>query len=92
MPKEYRSRTRILLDILRAVRDEKVAAVTRLLFLANLSHDRLTGYLKELQEKGWVREDSNENRRVFELTEEGRAVLLEIERVARFMDDFGLGL
>lgn len=92
MAKEYRSRTRILFDILAAVRGEKQAAVTRLLFLANLSHDRLTAYLKELVDRGWLLEQEANNRRSWSLTEEGRRVLIELDRIHRFMDDFGLEL
>lgn len=74
------------------MRDEKKAGVTRLLFMANLSHDRLTGYLRELIEKKWLVEEDDAGRRLWSLSEEGRSVLLELERVTRFMDDFGLEL
>lgn len=92
MAKEYRSRTKILVDLLTAVRDEEHAGVTRLLFLANLSHDRLKEYLDELDQRGWVSREVDGNRTLWQLTEQGRATLIELRKVQRLMADFGLGL
>jgi predicted transcriptional regulator len=90
MAKEYRSRSRILLDVLRGVRDEGEAGVTRLLLLANLSHPRLTEYLKELEDKGWVVRVEEGKRSLWKVTDEGVRVIGELSRVERMMQDFGL--
>ncbi|MGB0651568.1 MAG: winged helix-turn-helix domain-containing protein [Thermoplasmatota archaeon] len=96
MPKPYRSRSRIVLDILRAVRDEGDAQVTRLLLLSNLSHPRLKEHLDELTGKGWLAEaddaEGTDGRRSWRLTEEGRRMLAELDRIDQAMQDLGLGL
>lgn len=92
MAKEYRSRSRILLDLLRGVRDEERAGVTRLLLLANLSHPRLMEYLKELEQKAWVQRVEEGGRNHWVVTDEGKRVIGELSRVERLMQDFGLEL
>lgn len=90
--KEYRSKSRILLDLLRGIRDEGRAGVTRLLLLANLSHPRLVAYLEELESKGWVESTEEGGRTLWQITSRGREVLAELARVEKVMQDFGLGL
>jgi predicted transcriptional regulator len=92
MPKEYRSRNRILLDLLRAAKQEPGIGVTRLLFLANLSHDRLQEYLQEAMRRGWVSEALEDERKIYTLTGEGHRFLGELDRIDRFMQDFGMSL
>jgi predicted transcriptional regulator len=90
MAKEYRGRIRILGDILHATNVEPGIGTTRLLFLSNLSHDRLTDYLAELKDKGLVEERDNDGRRNYHLTEKGHRFLAEVRRIQNFMADFGL--
>jgi predicted transcriptional regulator len=90
MAKEYRGRIRILGDILHAANSEPGVGTTRLLFLSNLSHDRLTDYLSELKSKGLVEERENEGRRNYYLTDKGHRFLAEVRRIQGFMADFGL--
>jgi len=92
MAKEYRSRNRILLDLLRAIKGEPGIGTTRLLFLANLSHERLHEYLEEVVGRAWVTEGAEGDRRVYSITGEGQRVLGELDRIDRFMQDFGMGL
>lgn len=92
MPKEYRSRNRIVLDLLRAIRDERGIGRTRLLAAANLSTERLHGYLADLLARGLVEEDLEGDRRGFRVTDAGLQVLLELDRIDRFMGDFGMSL
>lgn len=92
MPKEYRSRTRIVLDLLRAVHREPGLGTTRLLFLANLSHERLQEYLGEVKTRGFVEETTASDKKSYKLTEVGQKFLTELERIHNFMADFGLGL
>lgn len=91
MPKEYRSRNRIMLDLMRAIRDEPGSGKTRLLAAANLSTDRLQGYLADLSSRGLIAEE-DEDRSGFRLTPAGRSFIVELDRVDRFMGDFGLSL
>lgn len=89
MPKEYRGRIRIIQDILHAVSQEPGIGTTRLLFLSNLSHDRLLDYLAELKQKGLV-EEQGEPKRAYFITDKGRRLLVEVAKIQTFMADFGL--
>ena len=51
-PQKYRSKGRIFADILQAVQESGAAKVTHILYKANLSHDRLTKYLAQLEDSG----------------------------------------
>jgi predicted transcriptional regulator len=89
----YRSKMRILADMMRAIQGEgeNGAGPTKILYTANLSHDRLTQYLEELVEKELViLTDSVANSRVYALTEKGRAFLKEFVRVERISEAFGI--
>ena len=89
----YRSKMRILVDMMRAIQGEgdEGAGPTKILYAANLSHDRLTQYLDELVEKELIieREQSSEGR-AYHLTEKGRAFLVEFVRIERFSEAFGI--
>ncbi|MFX1578317.1 MAG: winged helix-turn-helix domain-containing protein [Promethearchaeota archaeon] len=89
----YRSKMRILADMMRAIQSEgeEGAGPTKILYAANLSHDRLTQYLDELVEKELIIEENSENdSRVYFLTEKGREFLREFVRIERFSEAFGI--
>ncbi len=89
----YRSKMRILADMMRAIQGEgeNGAGPTKILYTANLSHDRLTQYLEELAEKELiVLTDSESNNRIYALTEKGRNFLREFVRVERISEAFGI--
>ncbi|MFW9869311.1 MAG: winged helix-turn-helix domain-containing protein [Candidatus Thorarchaeota archaeon] len=89
----YRSKMRILADMMRAIQieGEEGAGPTKILYAANLSHDRLTQYLDELIEKGLIRvENAESDNRVYLLTERGREFLKEFVRMERFSRAFGI--
>ncbi|TFG34487.1 hypothetical protein EU527_02895 [Candidatus Thorarchaeota archaeon] len=89
----YRSKMRILADMMRAIQSEgeEGAGPTKILYVANLSHDRLTQYLDELLEKELIREiEPDSNNRVYLLTEKGREFLKEYTRIERFSEAFGI--
>lgn len=92
MAKPYRSRSRLMLDLLRAIRDEGEAYTTRLLLIANLTHARLQAHVSELQARGWIEEAAGPDRKGWRLTAEGRRVLAGLEKVESTMQDFGLRL
>lgn len=92
MPKPYRSSSRLVLDVLRVLRDEGEVSVTRLLEKANLTHARVTAQLEDLAAKGWVEPVEQGDRKAWRLTAQGRSVLLGLERIDRSMQDFGLVL
>jgi predicted transcriptional regulator len=89
----YRSKMRILADMMRAIQSEgeEGAGPTKILYAANLSHDRLTQYLDELIGKELVKETNPESdNRIYFLTEKGREFLREFVRIERFSEAFGI--
>jgi predicted transcriptional regulator len=89
----YRSKMRILADMMRAIQREgdEGAGPTKVLYAANLSHDRLTQYLDELVEKELVIETGNgDSNRVYHLTEKGRDFLREFVKMEKFSEAFGI--
>jgi predicted transcriptional regulator len=92
MPKPYRSRSRLALDVLRAVRSEGQAPVTRLLMLANLTHPRLLEQVEPLVAKGWLAESEADGRRLWSLTPAGHAAIARLEEMEEALLDLGLAL
>ncbi len=91
--KPYRSKMRILADMMRAIRDEgeEGAGPTRILYGANLSHDRLKQYLEELVEKELIEaRTDNKNSVTYVLTEKGSEFLREFVKIERFSEAFGI--
>jgi predicted transcriptional regulator len=89
----YRSKMRILADMMRAIQREgdEGAGPTKILYAANLSHDRLTQYLDELVEKELVIETGNsDSNRVYHLTDKGRDFLREFVKMEKFSEAFGI--
>ena len=89
----YRSKMRILADMMRAIKSEgeEGAGPTKILYAANLSHDRLTQYLEELVEKDLIGEaEPMSDNRIYLLTEKGREFLKEFVRMERFSEAFGI--
>jgi len=82
--KPYRSRLKIVLDILTAISEES-GKVSKILLHANLSYDRLMKYLNELLEKGLIEEEMGEYR----LTEKGYRFLEELRRAEKLAEAFG---
>ncbi len=84
---------RIMADMMRAIQSEgeEGAGPTKILYAANLSHDRLTQYIDELVEKELIIEtEENESSRVYKLSEKGREFLSEFIKIERFSEAFGI--
>lgn len=88
----YRSKVRILADMMRAIQAEGDigAGPTKILYAANLSHDRLTQYIDELLEKELVSQLQQSDNRTYLLTEKGREFLKEYIKIERFSLAFGI--
>ncbi len=78
--------------MLRAVQieGEDGAGPTKILYAANLSHDRLTQYIDELLEKELISELAEGENRSYLLTEKGREFLVEYKKIERFSQAFGI--
>ena len=85
--KPYRSRLKIILDILEAI-SLHGGKISTILTYANLSHDRCMRYLEELLEKGLVEEGPEG----YVLTERGYSFLKELKRAERLAEAFGFRL
>ncbi len=89
--KEYRSKARINIDILRVIKGEGGrCGPTRILYGANLSHNRLVRYLNQLKELQLITEVDENDKTFYELTDRGREFLNELSRIERFADAFGI--
>ena len=88
----YRSKLRIIKDILAVLAEEGgLAGPTRILYGANLSHERLVRYLTEMEEKGLVERLTDEDgRSKYAITDRGRRLLREIRKIEEFLRAFGL--
>ena len=82
--KPYRSRLKIISDILTAINEES-GKISKILLYANLSYDRLMKYLKELLEKELIKEEMGE----YKLTEKGYKFLEELRRAEKLAEAFG---
>jgi len=91
--KAYRSKTRIYLDMLRTIRSEggKIGP-TKILYGANLSHDRLTKYLNQLLELGLIIESKEEDKTYYLITDKGIDFLREFGRIEKFAEAFGISI
>ncbi|RLF09545.1 MAG: hypothetical protein DRJ68_02395 [Thermoprotei archaeon] len=98
MSSRYRSRIRIITDILAVIRDHGGRArPTKIMYMANLSYERLQKYLSDMlsmelivEERGGYEGD----REVvyYVITDKGLKFLDEVERFKAFAEAFGLEL
>jgi predicted transcriptional regulator len=86
-----RERLEVIHDILRAVQ-EKDGRIrpTHVMYRANLSHQMLDEYLKELIEKDLLVEKQTKNSKTFSLTDKGFEFLEKYRQMMEFVDSFGL--
>lgn len=78
-------------DIIETIRREGGrAGVTRILYGANLSYDRLTRYLRELIEAGLIREVKENDKTIYTLTLKGNEFIKEYRKIKEFAEAFGI--
>lgn len=89
--KEYRSKARIYVDILGSIlKYGGKSRPTRILYGANLSHDRLMRHLGQLIGLGLVEEEKQDDAVMYKLTDKGRAFLIEFVKMEKFAEAFGI--
>jgi predicted transcriptional regulator len=91
-PEKPRSALRIYLDILETVHEEGKTGPTRILYRANLSHDRLVKYVGELVQKGLLTEMQDQESRYYALTASGIEFYNQLKQAQAFVTGFGLGI
>jgi len=77
---KYRSRLRIVADMLSVVSDNGDSRKTRIMYLANLSWDLLNRYLNDLMEAGLLSFNSSG---CYELTSKGKMFLGRFDEYSR---------
>ncbi|RLE93686.1 MAG: hypothetical protein DRN04_06040 [Thermoprotei archaeon] len=92
MRKGRRSKLEIYASIIEAVKKEKKCRITKILLYANLSYDRLTRYLSDLEKAGLVKKEYDERGTYYHVTEKGEEFLKEYQRIVKFIKSFGLKL
>jgi len=86
---KYRSQFRIYVDVMQVIqREGNQAKPTRILYGANLSHDRLVRYLDELKGLGVIQESGTDDK-VYSLTQKGIEFMNNFRRVESFASAFG---
>jgi len=90
--RKYRSRVQIMIDILKVIHKRGKARPTHILYGANLSHDRLKKYLRELEENGLIIKEALGGYVVYRLTSKGLRLLREYDKIRRFAEAFGIEL
>jgi len=90
--RKYRSSISIVADILKSIREEEKIGKTRLMQKANLPTDRMQEKLDELISLGLIAEESEEDKRLFRLTEKAYDFLREYDRTVQFLSAFGLDI
>lgn len=88
---ERRSKASILRDILRTIEKKNgKARPTHILYGANLSHDRLKGYLDLLAVQEFVKKEISGRETFFVITDKGREYLSGFNKMKKFFDAFGV--
>jgi predicted transcriptional regulator len=86
---KYRSQFRIYVDIMSVIqRENNQAKPTRILYGANLSHDRLIKYLEELKTLEVIQESGTDDK-IYSLTQKGIEFMNNFRRVESFASAFG---
>ncbi len=92
MPAERkRDRLQVIHDILKSIQ-EKDGRIrpTNILYKANLSPQMLNEYLKELIEKGMIKENSSKEGKTYSLEKKGFEFLAKYKTITEFLETFGL--
>jgi len=89
---KYRSQFRIYVDIMHVIqRENNEAKPTRILYGANLSHDRLIKYLEELKALGVIQETGIDDK-IYSLTQKGVEFMNNFRKVESFASAFGFNI
>jgi len=87
--KGKRESLQVIHDILKAIQIGKTKP-THIMYKANLSHQMLEQYLKELISKGFITETKTPKGRTYTLTDKGYNYIKEYKLITGFMESYGL--
>lgn len=86
---KYRSRSRMVYDLLRCIQDEQPVSITRLITAANTTHARIQTQLGHFLEHQLAIQAADGT---WTLAKKGAEALAELRRIENAMQDFGLNL
>ncbi|MCD4800565.1 winged helix-turn-helix domain-containing protein [Methanococcoides alaskense] len=91
-PFQKRSRLEIIRDILKVIRESNNSiSPTKLQRFSNLSFQMFEEYVNDLEKKGLIEaKPYKEKRKIYSLTDKGRAFLDKYQDFVNFLADFGL--
>lgn len=91
-PFQKRSRLEIIRDILKVIRESNNSiSLTKLQRFSNLSFQMFEEYVNDLEKKGLIEaKPYREKRKIYSLTDKGRAFLDKYQDFVNFLADFGL--
>ncbi|MBS3174733.1 hypothetical protein J4440_02535 [Candidatus Woesearchaeota archaeon] len=86
-----RDRLQIVNDILISIRDKNgKIRPTHLLYKSNLAHNKMKLYVNELIEKELIKEDIEDGKKYYFLTDKGIKFVDEYKKINQFVESFGL--
>lgn len=88
--RQVRSRLSIIRDVLKCVKDEGKAPITRIMYGSRIPYDRLEPLLNELVSKNILKRIENNGRKYYIITERGDKLLNEIEKFKNVLEKLGL--
>ncbi|MDH3657269.1 MAG: winged helix-turn-helix domain-containing protein [Nitrosopumilus sp.] len=90
----YRTTTQIVADLLDATEQtgQEGIRITHLLSKANLSHSRLSGFIKNLTGSGLINKIQFDGTNTFVITQRGREYLESYRKFSSIAESFGLEL
>lgn len=91
MAKAYRSRGRVVQELLACIQRDGPVGITRLTSAVNLTHGRIQEHLSAFEQNGLVETQAGGDR-AWTITPRGSHALEELRRIDRAMQDFGLNL
>jgi predicted transcriptional regulator len=89
MIKNKRESLQVIHDILKAIQIGKTKP-THIMYKANLSHQMLEYYLKDLISKELISETKTSKGRIYALTDKGYNYIKEYKLILGFMESYGL--
>jgi predicted transcriptional regulator len=88
---KYRSRVEIIVDVLRAIEDERGdQRLTHIQSRANIPYTRLVSLLEELERIEFISRRGEEEKKVYMVTQKGRKYIKEYEKFRKLSQAFGL--
>ena len=89
---ERRSKTHVLVDMLKVIRDNGKTRPTHILYKANLSHKLMKQHLEMLMSNQFIEQSGEEGRVYYKITNKGLKFMEEFKKVEKFSQAFGLPL